>query len=623
MFNQNATLSGFNLSQLLPPTPDRTDLVSYTLKIGGNTIPDVVAVKSITVTYSANKIPVAQVMILDGDVSTQRFDSSDLDIFSPGSEIEILAGYHGDEKTIFKGIIVKHTLRIPENSQPHLEITCKDKAVKLTAGRNNRYFFNQTDSEIISSILRGKVQADVEDTNTQHKEMVQYYSSNWDFVVTRAEANGMLVLTKQGLVAVKKPDFGQESKFTLNYGTSILEFEAEMDARDQYPDAEAVSWNPADQSRQTATPGGSGGGGGFGGFSLPSLPNSPLGNAVGNVISGTLGISLPTAPPNTDYTRVMGLDHYPLQHTGAFTTEETQAWAGAQMTKSQLAKKQGRVKFDGVADIYPGDCIDLVGVGQRHSGKVYITGVLHDVSDGTWCTHAQFGMSQEWHIDRYEDVTAPPASSLLPAIHGLQIGTVTGLEDEDNAFRIQVRLPLIDASGRGVWTRLAAQDAGNNRGTCWRPEIGDEVIVGFLNNDPRQGIVLGALHSQANPAPIAPSDDNHEKGWVTRSDMRLIFNDDKKSFNLTTPAGKKVQVDEDADKIHLEDEHGNKITLSGSGIVIESASDLTLKAAQKITVEGMEIAQKAQTSFKAEAQSQAEVKTTGELVLKGTFVRIN
>ena len=50
-------------------------------------------------------------------------------------------------------------------------------------------------------------------------------------------------------------------------------------------------------------------------------------------------------------------------------------------------------------------------------------------------------------------------------------------------------------------TTLATLDAGKERGTFFRPEIGDEVVVGFLNDDPRHPVILGMCHSSAKPAP--------------------------------------------------------------------------------------------------------------------------
>ena len=606
-----------NLDKLLPPLPECRSLITHTILIDGSPLPDLVMIKNISVVRSANRIPYALIEILDGDPADQSFIASDMDILSPGKEIEIKTGYHGDDATIFKGIIVRHAVKIPQDGAPHLEIECKDKAVKLTVGRKNKYFFEQRDSDIIEEILRGGgVQPNVDATSVTHKEMVQYYATDWDFVVTRAEANGMLVYVEDGTVVVKKPDFGQAAKFPIVYGSSLYEFEAEMDARDQYPTVEVSSWGIGDQDVQKITPSGAGG---LGGFSVPSVPG------VLSSAASAIGINLPGQPPNTDYSQVMGLDQLPLQHGGALNREEAQHWAEAQVTKSELAKKRGRVKFEGVADLKPGECISLEGVGQRHSGKVFITAITHEIYDGVWYTHAQFGLSQRWFVQEFDDVMDEAAAGLLPAVNGLQIGIVTRLQNNpaDPDFRIQVRLPMVTNQGDGFWVRLSAQDAGSNRGAIWRPEIGDEVIVGFFNDDPRQGVALGALHSSQHQAPISASDDNHEKGWVTRSGMKMTFNDDQVSFIIETPGGKKVTIDENADLITLEDQHNNKITMDQSGISIESGSDLNLKATGDVNMEGVNIEQSATASFSIESQGQAEVSATADLVLQGTFVRIN
>ncbi len=295
-----------------------------------------------------------------------------------------------------------------------------------------------------------------------------------------------------------------------------------------------------------------------------------------------------------------------------------------------MAKLRGTVKFQGTSEtIIPGDSIELKGVGQRHEGKVFVTGVTHEISEGSWFMHAQFGMSREWFARTYPDVSELPANGLLPAMNGLQIGIVTSLEadrdrDLSDKNRVQVRLPLVSPQGEGIWMRMACQDAGDGRGSFWRPEIGDEVVVGFLNDDPREAIILGMLNSPAKPAPFQGiQDSNHEKGWVTRSEMRMIFNDDKKSLVIETPGGKKVTIDEDADKIEIEDEHSNKITMDSNGIVIDSSKDLTLKAAQNLKLEAPNISNKAQSSFKAEAQGQAQLTASGDVTVKGAFVRIN
>lgn len=612
-FGANAT------GQLMPPVPESTFLNTTTVKVNGQVVPSNIVVSVIRVYKAANKIPLALLSMHDGSPATQSFPASNTNIFTPGNEIEIASGYHNDNKTIFKGLIIKHGIKIRQNAPPLLEIECKDVSVKMTIDRKNKYFYNQNDTSIIGDILRAhNIQGSGGNMSVMHKEMIQFFATDWDFIVLRAEANGRIVVANDGQLQVVEPDLNQAPKFNLNYGTSIFEYEAEMDARDQYPSAKAFSWDPSNQAGTSSEMNENGpAGGGILGAAAGAV------SAVQNVAT-QVGVDVPGLPPETDFKTKLDVAHMRLQHSGNLTAEELQAWAGAQYTKSKLSKIKGRVRFQGVADIKPGDCITLSGVGLRHEGKVFVGGVLHEISGGAWFTQVQFGMEQAWFADEYRDVASPKAGALLPPVHGLQIGVVTALAgDPENQQRIQVRLPMLDERSDGSWMRFGNQDAGNSRGAVWRPEINDEVIVGFINDDPRDGIVLGALYSSANVAPLTAEDVNHEKGWTTRSGMRLVFNDDKKSIELTTPSGKKLIVDEQTGKIQMEDENNNKVTLDSNGITLDAATVLTLKAAQSIQMEAPQIAISANSGVQIDANGQMQLSTSGDMVIRGGFVRIN
>jgi len=85
------------------------------------------------------------------------------------------------------------------------------------------------------------------------------------------------------------------------------------------------------------------------------------------------------------------------------------------------------------------------------------------------------------------------------------------------------------------------------------------------------------LHSSAKPAPLAPSNDNHLKGYTSRSGIALSFDDEKKSLTLATPGGNTLVLDDDAGGLTLSDKNGNRIVLSADGIAIESAKAFTVK----------------------------------------------
>lgn len=573
-------------------TGQSADLVTFKVLIDGAELSKSYQVLSIGVTREVNRIPTAQLVILDGDPAARDFALSNEELLIPGKEVEITAGYHSDEQTIFKGIVIKHSLKIRAGTSM-LIVECRDKAVKMTIGRKSKYFYDSKDSDVIEELLGTySLDADVEATNYEHKELVQYNASDWDFMISRAQACGKLCFVENGAVTVKKPDLGQTEIETIAFGATMLDFDAEIDARNQFKKVSSYTWNPGDQELVTSE-----------------------GADPGVSLNGNLSAA--------DLADVVGLEDLELRHGGRIDETVMKDWADATWLYGQLAKVRGRVKFQGIPTVLPGTILLLQGVGDRFNGKVFVTGVLHTITEGNWTADVQFGFNPEWFSETF-DINTHPASGLLPAIRGLHAGVVSQLQDDpEGEDRILVKIPIINNEEQGIWCRVSTLDAGENRGSFFRPEVGDEVIVGFINEDPNQAIVLGGLNSSAKPAPIVASDDNHEKGFVTRSEMKVLFNDEKKSVTIETPAGKIVTLDEDAGIIKLEDEHKNVITMDDKGITMESAGEIGIKAQKDLTIEGMNVNIKASAQLKAEGGSGAELSTSAVAVLKGSIVQIN
>jgi len=573
-------------------TSQSPDLVTFTILVAGEELSAAYQVKHITVEREVNRIPFAQLIFFDGDPATQDFELSNEDYFVPGNEIEIKAGYHNDEETIFKGIVIKHALKIRENGTVLL-VECRDESVKMTVGRKNAYFYESTDAEIAESLIGNYgLNADVESSDYSHAELVQYHTSDWDFMVTRSQANGKIVIVEDGTVTISAPDVSQEPVETIAFGATLLEFDSEIDARNQFSTITAYGWNPADQEI------------------VDTEANAPNLNLNGNLST-------------SDLAETIELENLELRHGGNPNSEVLQQWSDAKALFQELSKTRGRIKLQGIPAVKPGVMVKLEGVGDRFNGGVFISAVRHELVDGNWTANAQFGMNPEWFSETY-DINPLPASGLVAAVNGLQIGIVSQLEEDPNGEeRILVTVPIVNNEEQGIWARVATLDAGENRGSFFRPEIGDEVILGFINDDPNHAVVLGMLHSSAKPAPIEASDDNHEKGFITRSEMKVVFDDDKKSINIETPAGKKIILDEDAGSIVIEDDNSNVITLDDSGVTLETNGDYNVKANGDINLEATNINIAANAEFKAEGSAGAEVSTSAIAVLKGSLVQIN
>ena len=584
------------------PTKGQASTVTHTLLVNGSEIAPTVEVLSINTFKEANRVPRARVVFRDGDAAAEDFPLSNGSEFAPGGEIEIKAGYASDETTIFKGIIVQHGIKVRESGSSALVVDCRDAAVKMTVGRRSRYFVDKTDSAVMEEIIGDYgLSADVASTTVTHPDLVQYHASDWDYLVSRAEANGLLVIVDDGAVSVQAPKFDGSADLSILFGDSIYELDAAIDARRQFNSVRAYAWDPSAQEVQQED------------ADAPS-PASAQGNLSESDLAATIA-----------------LDELSLRHSGRLDGQEMKAWADAQLVRSSLSKIVGRAKIRGFAAVKPGQLVEVSGVGERFSGTAFVAAARHEIVRGAWYTDVQFGLPPDSFAQR-RDIVDVAAAGLVPAARGLHVGIATRLEgDPEGEDRIQVRLPLVDPQADGIWARWACPDAGADRGVFFRPEIGDELIVGFLDQDPRDPVVLGMVHSSQHAAPIPLSDDNHEKAIVTRSKMRVHFDDDKKVVTVETPGLNKVVLSDDEESIKLEDQHGNSVTLNSDGITLDG-SKITLKAQQEVKVEagtdvkvesGTNTEIKAGAQLKTEGAAGADFKTSAIATIEGSLVKIN
>lgn len=574
----------------------RTDAEFHVL-INEVEIPHSVSKVSINVMKMVNKLSSALLVVQDGNPATGEFHLSDGDLFTPGNDIQISAGSVDDSEVIFKGIIVKQSLKVRSDRSPQLLVECRHKAVKATIGRKNACFHDVTDSDAMTQIFKAcgfsSNELDIEDSTLNHKELVQYNCTDWDFILNRAESIGKVILTLDEKITIKSPTVSGEAVLSLLYGDNIIELDAEMDSRNQYASVIAKTWDMASQSiaqSEAKEP-----------SNLEEQGDLPAGNLAD----------------------ALELEEFVLNHSGSPTPEERQAWADAQLLKSRLSKIRGRVKFGGFSSLNPGDVLEIKGLGDRFNGKAFVSGVRQDY-DGLngWKTQAQFGHTPEWFADQ-QSITAPKAGGLLPGVTGLHTGIVTDNEDPDGEMRVRIKFPYINAEDDGVWARIALADAGNGRGLFFRPEIGDEVVTGFLYEDPRHPVILGMLHSSALPSPLSPSNDNHEKGYISREKLQMIFDDDKKRLQIETPGGNKITISDDAKGITFEDQNSNKIEMNDSGITITAAKKLELKAGTELAIGGPQIALSGDSKVEIKGGGSTKVESSGSLDLKGSIVKIN
>jgi Rhs element Vgr protein len=541
--------------------------VTVTVLSEGKKLDKIHQVVSLDVRREVNRIPEASLVLLDGDAAKRKFDLSNAADFEPGKKLEIQAEYQGEpdsKATLFSGSIVRHRVQASAKAS-YLILEARDAAFKLTTSRKSAVYKDQDDAKIISTIL-GEAAVDkgtLAATKPAHKQMVRFNATAWDFILTRAEANGLWVVAEDGKLSTVDPrSVSAQPKHTFDYGMSqIFDLELEADAADQLGEVKSSGWDikqqkPTEPSAAKA-------------FALKQ------GDLDGQKLAGTLGGAA-----------------YALSHPVPLAPEELQAWADARLMRSRMSLLRGRLSTAGVGDLKLLDAIEIDGIGKRFNGKTLVTGIAQRIDALGWRTDVQFGLSAR-SFAREEGISEPPAAGLLPAVGGLQIGVVDKFEaDPDKEFRVKLLLPGIDAKTGVVWARLAAPDAGKNRGWFFRPETGDEVVVGFFNDDPRQAVILGGLYSSKNTPPENYTElaaDNKAKAIVTKTGTTIGFIDDKKgSVFIETAGGARLLIDDSKKLVELIDQNGNELKMDDKGISLKSAKDLKFEGAN-VEIKGSKV----------------------------------
>jgi len=615
----------------------KTGVINLEIRVDGTKLPDAMLVLETEVVKEVNKIPYARVVIFDGDSREQTFPQSEEKMFEPGGEIEIKVAHDPTDtmQTIYKGLIVEHGIRLNKDGSSCLIITCRDEALALTVGRRNKIFYEQTDSDIISAIIGDsgiKGSATVDPTTGTHKKLIQYYCTNWDFIQARADANSLVTIINDGEINIKKPTVAEKTDVTITYGVDLMEMDLKIDSSHQYEEVQANFWDHTTQAIENVS------------------GAKPTTNSQGDIDSGKLA----------DVLKPKEL----LQSSAPITKDFIQAWADSIYQRGHLSRIRGRVKFVGSEKTEVGKVIELVGFGTRFNGDAYIGKVRHTIKDAQWLTEVELGIPEQTHLEKYPSATPLGAGGALPAINGLQHGVVIQVNDDpDGEYRVLINIPIIDnLEGEGVWARVSQLYATEDCGMISFPEVGDEVILGFFDNDPTYPVILGSLYSSKRSVTTEethdPTAENHMKGLsFNKGKLRMEFYDEPgvNRYKVFTESKMMIEIDDEKKTITIDDPvNKNNLLMDPAGVTLTVDKDLTIdvtgdikitakkgiamEATNDIEGKAMNVKFEAQVNFEAKGTAafmaegaQFEVKGSGMgtvdgggmLTLKGGIVMIN
>jgi uncharacterized protein involved in type VI secretion and phage assembly len=170
---------------------------------------------------------------------------------------------------------------------------------------------------------------------------------------------------------------------------------------------------------------------------------------------------------------------------------------------------------------------------------------------------------------------------------GSYLARVVGVKVTNGAARVQVRLfnfdHVQDQDGP-IWARVAVPFANNGWGAFLLPSVGDEVLVTFLNGDPRLPVVVGSLwNGSASPPETLGGDGSDVDRWtlVGRHGTRIAIVEESEGdamLRLETPGNVSAELRETAGGSLQLQAAGASITIDTTGISIQTDGEVNVQA---------------------------------------------
>lgn len=208
--------------------------------------------------------------------------------------------------------------------------------------------------------------------------------------------------------------------------------------------------------------------------------------------------------------------------------------------------------------------------------------------------------------------------AVLGHLHGTFLAKVISVEDDQGMGRVQVRLlsapeGLVDADV-GLWARVAVPFSGSGWGAFFLPDKGDEVVVVFVNGDPRQPLVVGSLWNGSASPPDSLGGDRVDRYVIkARRGSKIAIVEESEGnakITLEVPGGVSATLSQSSGGSLKLEAAGNTVTMDTQGVSVQAASKVSVSAGQVEVTAGQVTVNAAMASFSGVVQCSTLQATT-------------
>jgi type VI secretion system secreted protein VgrG len=328
--------------------------------------------------------------------------------------------------------------------------------------------------------------------------------------------------------------------------------------------------------------------------------------------------------------------------------KKAQAWSDLERTRDHHFHLEG----DSVS-CFPGGLVTLEDLSKSGlDGEYLALRCRHQYASQSYRTGgaASLPHAYEGHYEfiKSDKTYAPPRVTPRALIPGHQTAKVVGDGDidVDEYGRILVRFHWDQESDQSRRCRVAQVWAGNQWGGIFTPRVGMEVLVAFLEGDPDQPYIVGALYNDKHMHPYDLPGEKTKSGLKSNSTTsgsgynEFIFDDKDGNELVRLHAQRNLEsVVENDESRDVKNDRKTEITQNdtlqvgqvlkinaNTKIVItcggDSGSKITMEPTQ-ITMEAMMIDVKAKANLTTKGSAMAEHSSDGLMNIHAPMVKIN
>lgn len=594
---------------------------SFDIIINGNNLGSSYRICKIVTKKELNKISRAFIEIYGGDSDKNEFKEIEDSIFDAGNEVIINMGYDQSNVKVFEGIIESCSVNLHTGYQTNpdksvLKIECVDKAIKLTNTYTNEMYENISESDIIKKLVNNVKGLDskVQNINYSHDYFSKYSNNDWEFILDRALFNGMVVINSNNSLGFINPSFEKKSELTVSNSGYTSSFQAKQKSENQI---KKLIVNTMDS---------------FNNKKISKEVNEPLNKMISsdNLKKSDLNFFSP--------------DEVVFDYSYDLSYNEIDKIGFSKLKLLRLKRISGKSSFRGVPKLDIDSVVTFEGFGNKFDGDAYVSSVNHLLNEGQISTEITFGISDS--IIKDEKLKK---NNSINKISGIHIGKISDIEkDPKNQYRVKVVIPELKSINNniwdnifenGLWAKLSQSYVSKDSGFFFIPEIGTQVIVSFLSENPTQPVILGSLYTSDNRPYKEFNNSNNFKAIVSKNKMKIEFDEENEKLLISTHKGNEILLDDKKSEIIFKDANSNKVSISKDGISLKSNSDINLDTSSKIIlnassgiklnsesdilINGANIQSTAKIKFTAQGSAGTELSSSSITSIKGSMVQIN